>query len=118
MKPSLVRLVRARRPVRESAPLLPPIQLYRAILRAHRTLPGELRALGDEYVRAEFHAHKSTDNPLHIVGFLAQWQDYLVSIDSDSWRQGRMTASDLDKMLPEQVGQLYELMKEAKAMGE
>lgn len=115
MKPTLASLVRPRRPVRETAPLMQPVELYRLILRAHiRKLPSELRALGDEYVKAEFHAHKRADNPLHIIGFLVLWQDYLRSVDGDSWRNGRMTAADLDKMLPEQVGQLHELMKETK----
>ncbi|KAF3986832.1 hypothetical protein FT663_01569 [Candidozyma haemuli var. vulneris] len=119
MRPSLVRLVRPRRPERKTPPLLPPLKLYRSILRAHRTkLPAELRFLGDEYVKAEFKAHKSTDNALHIVGFLTQWQDYLRSIDGGTWQEGKMTQSDLDKMSPEQVSQLYELMQETKRIGQ
>lgn len=48
--------------------LLPPIPLYRRILRAHRNrLPVEERTLGDLYVKAEFKAHKDIDNPVHIV---------------------------------------------------
>lgn len=118
MRATPTSLVRLRRPPRDVAPLLPPVQLYRLILRAHvRKLPRELRALGDEYVKAEFHAHKRADNPVHIIGFLAQWQDYLASVDADSWREGRMTAADLDKMLPEQIGQLHELMQETKRIG-
>lgn len=119
MRPSVARLIRARRPERKAEPLLPPLKLYRAILRAHRTkLPVELRFLGDEYVKAEFKAHKSTDNPLHIVGFLTQWQDYLRSIDGGDWKEGKMSQQDLDKMSPEQVGQLYELMQETQRLGE
>lgn len=119
MRPSLVRLVRPRRAERQTAPLLPPLQLYRAILRAHvQKLPVELRPLGDQYVKAEFKAHQSIDNPLHIVGFLTQWQDYLREIDGGSWLDGKMSQQDLEKMSPEQVGQLYELMKEAKKIGE
>lgn len=58
--------------------LLPPLTLYRQILRAHRNhLPPQFRILGDGYVKAEFHRHKTVDNPLYIVGFLEQWQDYL-----------------------------------------
>lgn len=115
MKTSIFNLVRPRRQVRDTPKLIPPIQLYRNILRAHsRKLTPELRAFGDEYVKAEFHMHKCIDNPLQIVAFLAQWQDYLSTIDNGSWRTGRLLASDLEKMLPEQVGQLYELMKETK----
>lgn len=119
MRPSLVRLIRPRRPERKAEPLLPPLQLYRAILRAHHSkLPAELRFLGDEYVKAEFKAHKAIDNPLHIVGFLTQWQEYLRSIDGDNWQEGRLLQKDLDKMSPEQIGQLYELMQETKRLGE
>jgi hypothetical protein len=52
--------------------LLPPIQLYRRILRAHRKLPQKHRVLGDLYVKSEFHAHKEVDNPIHIVSRLCR----------------------------------------------
>ncbi|ABN67011.1 predicted protein [Scheffersomyces stipitis CBS 6054] len=118
MRPSLVRSVRPRRQVRNTAPLLPPLQLYRAILRAHASkLPTELRPLGDQYVKAEFKAHQKIDNPLHIVGFLTQWQDYLREIDGGTWLDGKMKQQDLEKMSPEQIGQLYELMQETKKIG-
>lgn len=115
MKPSLVNLVRPRRPARKTDALLPPLALYKAILRSHiHKLPVEIRPLGDQYVKAEFKAHKNIDNPLHIVGFLTQWQDYLKSIDGGAWMEGKLSKTELDKMSPEQVGQLYELMQEAK----
>jgi hypothetical protein len=48
--------------------LLPPIPLYRRILRVHRKkLAPELRVLGDAYVKSEFRAHRNVDNPIHIV---------------------------------------------------
>lgn len=51
--------------------LLPPIPLYRRLLRAHRKhLPAEMRVLGDEYVRHEFRAHRGVENPVHLVCFL------------------------------------------------
>ncbi|KAG0301250.1 acetate non-utilizing protein 9 [Dissophora globulifera] len=65
--------------------LIPPLQLYRQILRAHRVhLPPQFRILGDGYVKAEFHRHKDIDNPLYIVGFIEQWQDYLNHILSSA----------------------------------
>ncbi|KAF9185982.1 acetate non-utilizing protein 9 [Haplosporangium sp. Z 767] len=65
--------------------LIPPLSLYRQILRAHRIhLPPQFRILGDGYVKAEFHRHKDVDNPLYIVGFLEQWQDYLNHVVSSS----------------------------------
>lgn len=113
-----MRLVRSRRPERKTSPILPPLRLYREILRAHaHKLPGELRPLGDQYVKTEFKAHKNSDNPLHIVGFLAQWQDYLKNIDGGEWISDTLSKENIDKMSPEQVGQLYELMEEAKKVG-
>lgn len=48
--------------------LLPPIPLYRRLLRGHRKhLPPEMRLLGDEYIKSEFRAHRGVDNPIHIV---------------------------------------------------
>lgn len=48
--------------------LLPPIPLYRRILRSHRKkLPVEERTLGDLYVKSEFKLHKNIDNPVQIV---------------------------------------------------
>lgn len=52
----------------EPMALLPPIPLYRRLLRGHRKhLPREMRLLGDEYVKAEFRAHRQVDNPAHLV---------------------------------------------------
>jgi hypothetical protein len=48
--------------------LLPPIPLYRRLLRAHRKyLEPEMRILGDSYVKQEFRAHQKVENPAHIV---------------------------------------------------
>ena len=47
--------------------LLPPIPLYRRLLRAHRSLDKQMRLLGDEYVKSEFRAHRNVENPIHIV---------------------------------------------------
>lgn len=55
----------------EALALLPPLQLYRRILRIHRKLDPEMRVLGDSYVKKEFRAHRTAENPLHIVCLLA-----------------------------------------------
>lgn len=48
--------------------LLPPIPLYRRLLRCHRKyLDREMRLLGDSYVKNEFRSHRNVENPLHIV---------------------------------------------------
>ncbi|EDO18969.1 hypothetical protein Kpol_2002p39 [Vanderwaltozyma polyspora DSM 70294] len=102
------------RGTRAAQPLLPPLQLYRRILREHKHLPTAQRELGDQYVKNEFKLHKDIDNPLHIVGFLTSWQDYLRMISRDGWKEERLSAAVLEKMSPEQVTQLYELMKETE----
>jgi hypothetical protein len=91
MKPNLLR---RERPLA----LLPAIPLYRRILRVHRKLPAEERILGDMYVKAEFRAHREVDNPVHIIGFLSEWQSYLQMIEGDSWRGGKLDKQKLDKM--------------------
>lgn len=60
----------------ETLALLPPLQLYRRILRVHRKkLDPEMRILGDGYVKSEFRAHRNVDNPLHIVHPIPSYSD-------------------------------------------
>ncbi|KAF2838584.1 ACN9-domain-containing protein [Patellaria atrata CBS 101060] len=91
--------------------LLPPIPLYRRLLRAHRKLPQDMRLLGDEYVKTEWRSHQKIDNPIHIVGFLTEWQMYTQHLEGDSWREAKMDKTKLDKMSDDQITQLYELMQ-------
>jgi hypothetical protein len=50
--------------------LLPPIPLYRRLLRGHRKyLPQDMRLLGDEYIKAEFRAHRNVENPVQLVSY-------------------------------------------------
>ncbi|KAL4909209.1 succinate dehydrogenase assembly factor 3, mitochondrial [Aspergillus multicolor] len=96
----------------EALALLPPIPLYRRILRVHRRkLDPEMRILGDSYVKSEFRAHRSTENPLHIIGFLTEWQLYAQKLEGDAWIGEKLDKSKLDKMSDQQLGQLYELMQ-------
>ncbi|KAK4239691.1 succinate dehydrogenase assembly factor 3, mitochondrial [Achaetomium macrosporum] len=98
--------------------LLPPIYLYRRILRAHRKhLPSEMRLLGDEYVKAEFRAHRTVENPVHLIGFLTEWQLYAQKIEGDSWAGEKLDPGKVEKMSDEQLGQLYELMKAIQKSG-
>lgn len=79
--------------------LLPPIPLYRRILRGHRKhLPTEMRVLGDEYVKSEFRAHRNVENPVHIIGFLTEWQSYAQQVEGASWRGEKMDRGKIDKM--------------------
>ncbi|OBT73887.1 hypothetical protein VF21_08270 [Pseudogymnoascus sp. 05NY08] len=92
--------------------LLPPIPLYRRLLRAHRRcLPREMRVLGDEYVKGEFRAHREVENPMHIIGFLTEWQLYAQKLEGSSWQGEVLDKAKIDKMSDQQIGQLYELMK-------
>ncbi|KAL5120352.1 hypothetical protein ACEQ8H_001642 [Pleosporales sp. CAS-2024a] len=94
------------------AVLLPPIPLYRTILRTHRKrLDAEQRILGDAYVKSEFRAHKDIDNPVQIIGFLSEWQMYAQTLQGDGWRGEKMDKGKIDKMSDQQIGQLYELMQ-------
>ncbi|XXG93858.1 hypothetical protein Hte_000107 [Hypoxylon texense] len=92
--------------------LLPPIPLYRRLFRAHRKhLPQEMRLLGDEYIKAEFRAHRNVENPVHLIGFLTEWQLYAQKIEGDSWVGEKLDPEKVEKMSDQQMGQLYELMQ-------
>ncbi|PGH29000.1 acetate non-utilizing protein 9, mitochondrial [[Emmonsia] crescens] len=96
---------------RQQFALLPPLQLYRRLLKVHRKkLPKDMRLLGDEYVKSEFRAHRNVDNPIHIVGFLTEWQLYAQKLEGDTWRGEKLDKAKIDKMSDQQIGQLYELM--------
>lgn len=111
----------------EPMALLPPIPLYRRLLRAHRRhLPHQMRLLGDEYVKAEFRAHRKVDNPAHLVsvshcreepasasqergtadegtrlvqiGFLTEWQLYAQKIEGDTWVGEKLDEEKIAKM--------------------
>lgn len=110
-----------KKPKKIENPLLPPLDLYRAILRSHRQLPFDQRSLGDMYVKAEFRAHKNIDNPLQIIGFLSSWQKYLQMVlqntDQD-WKKYHIPDDMLEKMSDDQIIQLHELMKGTKNLYE
>lgn len=92
--------------------LLPPIPLYRRLLRIHRKKLGpEERVFGDSYLKSEFRRHRDIENPLHIVGFLTEWQQYGQALEGDDWKGRKIEKELLDKMSDQQVGQLYELMQ-------
>ncbi|EDN07170.1 acetate non-utilizing protein [Histoplasma capsulatum] len=100
---------------RHLSALLPPLQLYRRLLRVHRKkLPKDMRLLGDEYVKNEFRAHRNVDNPIHIVGFLTEWQLYAQKLEGDTWQGEKLDKAKIDKMSDQQIGQLYELMSTLK----
>lgn len=100
---------------RTAATILPPVKLYRRIMRAHRKLDADMRAVGDNYVKDEFHRHKDIDNPLQIIGFLSSWKMYLDQLEVHQGQPGgfrgqRLDAQLLEKMSDEQIYQIHELM--------
>lgn len=111
--------VTLKEPKKARSPLLPPLKLYKEILRAHRKLPHDQRSLGDMYVKAEFRAHKNIEDPLQLVGFLSSWQKYLEMVlqntDQD-WKKYHIPDDMLERMSDDQILQLHELMKGTKEL--
>jgi hypothetical protein len=70
-----------------------------------------MRILGDSYVKAEFRAHRKVENPVHIIGFLTEWQLYAQKLEGDEWVGEKMEKGKVEKMSDQQIGQLYELMR-------
>lgn len=98
--------------------ILPPIPLYRRLLRTHRKRLGpEERIIGDLYLKDEWRRHKDIDNPIHIIGFLSQWQQYGETLEGDSWKDTKLDVELLDKMSDQQIGQMYELMQAIQKRG-
>ncbi|RDA83971.1 hypothetical protein CP532_0427 [Ophiocordyceps camponoti-leonardi (nom. inval.)] len=114
LRPILLRHVSST--TKQQTALLPPIALYRRLLRAHRRhLPGSMRILGDKYVKAEFRAHRNVDNPAHLIGFLTEWQLYAQKIEGDAWAGDKIDQGKMDKLSEEQTRQLFDLMQAIQA---
>jgi len=85
-------------------------RLYRQLLRSHRLLPIEMRSLGDDYLKSEFRRHKTADNPVHIMGFLLEWNKYLHHLrdqlaggNTDHYRGQKMEETMFEKVCPAPV---------------
>lgn len=48
-------------------------RLYKIIFQLHKSLPTDLRQIGDVYVRSEFKLHKNV-TPDHAAKFLNEWR--------------------------------------------
>ncbi|KZR98715.1 Succinate dehydrogenase assembly factor 3, mitochondrial [Daphnia magna] len=96
--------------------------LYKTILRIHRGLPLEIKAIGDQYVKDEFKRHRKCQ-PHEINPFMTGWVDYAVTLSKQlsvsqlkkkSPILGRhLTQEELETFKDDQVYQLHELMQEA-----
>lgn len=76
-----------------------------------------MRLLGDEYIKGEFRSHRNVENPMHIIGFLTEWQMYAQNIEGGSWKGEKIDKGKIDKMSDQQLGQLYELMQAIQNQG-
>jgi len=71
------------------------------------------------YIKSEFRAHRSVENPIHIVrirfslaevvgdqvltcslqvGFLTEWQLYAQMLEQDGWKEAKIDKEKLEKM--------------------
>ncbi|XP_014670669.1 PREDICTED: succinate dehydrogenase assembly factor 3, mitochondrial-like [Priapulus caudatus] len=93
--------------------------LYKRILRLHRGLNPELRAMGDEYAKAEFKRHMKA-SPEQTVKFVKAWVDYaftlskqLSGMEPKASYGRRLSHEELNSFSEEQIYQLYHLNQEA-----
>ncbi|KAH8347367.1 hypothetical protein KR059_009825 [Drosophila kikkawai] len=97
--------------------------LYKTILRLHRGMPAELRALGDNYVRDEFRRHLKC-NPMEAQLFMTEWARYASTISQQLGLRGKpkgelgeeMDPKAVEMLKDDQVVQLYELMLAARGL--
>ncbi|XP_033732828.1 succinate dehydrogenase assembly factor 3, mitochondrial-like [Pecten maximus] len=92
--------------------------LYKAILKLHRGLPQNFKAIGDQYVKDEFKRHKNITTAEAEV-FVAEWTKYYLMIGKQlSQRKQKQTIGVnmspelLDCFSNEQIVQLMELKTE------
>jgi len=97
--------------------------LYKAILRLHRSLPKELKELGDVYVKDEFRRHIKSSNEAQNKLFLREWADYYSTLAKQAGLTGHKPSTTFGKPLPpekleefenQQLYQLYELKQAAQ----
>ena len=92
------------------------LQLYRTILRLHRTkLPLELKRVGDSYVKHEFLQFKNA-KPEHLSHFYKEWDKYIAMLHkkNDRSRIGEDMSVEIKAMSPEQQQKMKELAEEIK----
>nr|VZI48321.1 unnamed protein product [Spirometra erinaceieuropaei] len=100
--------------------------LYKLILRLHRSLPTEMRLVGDKYVKEEFRKHKTADKQF-IGPFMIEWSRYASTLaeqlTSDQSKKNEKSTeqtnigiplqeTDLEKFSAKQLNQLLELADE------
>ncbi|EDO42461.1 predicted protein [Nematostella vectensis] len=92
--------------------------LYRRVLKLHRKLPLEIKALGDQYAKDEFRRHKKASQE-QAVRFMQEWKIYADTIEQQvNSQQLNVLGKDLkdehiESLTEEQLGQLYSLQEAA-----
>lgn len=92
-------------------------RLYKIIFRLHKSMPDELREMGNAYVRSEFKLHKNAA-PEHVKIFMNEWSNYTKTLMRQvnpkyGLKFGAPLEDRLDELNDNQVTQLYELFLEA-----
>lgn len=91
------------------------LQLYRNILREHRSLVPSMRKLGDDYVKNEFRLHKSSTNETHLSKFYKAWNAYLRNLQTRGHSLGKdLSEKERSNLSQEQREKLEQLRVEAK----
>jgi hypothetical protein len=75
------------------------LSLYRKILKLHKSLPKQMRELGDKYVKQEFKSHLFPKNEgfkyTHYETFIMSWKKYLEEMSNPEVRlYGKPLSSD------------------------
>ncbi|KAK3859235.1 hypothetical protein Pcinc_034636 [Petrolisthes cinctipes] len=95
--------------------------LYKTILKLHRGLPLELKALGDQYTKDEFRRHKEASSE-QTKTFMLEWTNYAITVAKQLGVRGahmsttlgqRLKEQELDGFTDEQINQLFELYQAA-----
>jgi hypothetical protein len=88
--------------------------LYRSILKAHvRSLPVNLKDLGDSYVKTEFRLHKNVQSQKERDQFFEAWEGYLKDLNLRGSQVGRdLKHTELLSLNEDQKKKLIE-MKES-----
>lgn len=92
-------------------------RLYKIIFRLHKSMPIELREMGNAYVRSEFKLHKNAA-PEHVQVFMNEWGNYTKTLMRQvnpkyGLKFGKSLEDKIDDLNDGQVTQLYELFLEA-----
>lgn len=81
------------------------LALYRSILKTHsKSLPIEMRSIGDAYVQAEFRLHKNVKDETQLGKFFTEWQNYLKHIQETARAKETKAAGLADTTLQADFG--------------